>query len=130
MSPEQVQNSREVDHRTDLWSVGCVLYAALAGRAPHQHSTTIGQLLVATCTDRTPAPLLSEVAPWVPREIGEIVHGALEIPASARYPSATAMLDALRPFVPVGALAAEMLAESGERHVAAEVSAAGPDLGD
>ncbi len=123
MSPEQVQNSREVDHRTDLWSVGCVLYAALAGRAPHQHSTTIGQLLVATCT--TPAPLLSEVAPWVPREIGEIVHGALEIQASARYPSATAMLDALRPFVPVGALAAEMLAESGERHVAAEVSPRG-----
>ena len=32
--PEQVKSSRDVDHRTDLWSAASVLYAMLAGRAP------------------------------------------------------------------------------------------------
>ena len=49
MSPEQVQSSRDVDHRTDLWSLGSALYAALAGRAPHEHLASVGQLLVAVC---------------------------------------------------------------------------------
>jgi serine/threonine-protein kinase len=113
MSPEQVQSSRDVDHRTDLWSLGCVLYAALAGRAPHQHLSSLGQLFVAICV--SPPPPLSEVAPWLPPEVARAVHVALEIDPAARYPSAEAMLDALRPLVPSPALFEEMLLPSGER---------------
>jgi eukaryotic-like serine/threonine-protein kinase len=112
MSPEQVQSSRDVDHRTDLWSLGCVLYASLAGRAPHQHLASIGQLLVAICV--SPAPPLAEIAPWVPPAIADVVGAALEIDPDLRYPSAAAMRDALRPLVPSGALDLEMLVPSGE----------------
>jgi hypothetical protein len=113
MSPEQVQSSRDVDHRTDLWSLGCVLYAALAGRAPYQHHGSLGQLFIAICT--SPAPPLAEVAPWLPPEIVRAVHGALEIDPGARYASAAAMLDALRPLVASTAISEEMLVPAGER---------------
>jgi serine/threonine-protein kinase len=115
MSPEQVQSTKDVDHRTDLWSLGSVLYAALVGRAPHQHLGSLGQLLVAVCV--TPAPRLAEIAPWVSAEVAEVVHRALEIRADARYPSAAAMLDAVARLLPDpdGALSEEALASSGER---------------
>ncbi len=112
MSPEQVQSSRDVDHRADLWSLGSVLYAAIAGRAPHQHLATLGQLLVAVCV--SPPPPLAEVAPWVAPAVAVAIHGALQIPPDARYPSASAMLAALRPLVPSGALTAADLVSSGE----------------
>jgi serine/threonine protein kinase len=124
MSPEQVQSSKDVDHRTDLWSLGSVLYAALAGRAPHQHLVSLGQLLVAVCV--TPAPRLSEIAPWVSPEIAEVVHRAIEIRADARYGSAAVMLEAIAQLVPEGALCEEMLASSGERPRAVMASSMPP----
>jgi eukaryotic-like serine/threonine-protein kinase len=124
MSPEQVQSSRDVDHRADLWSLGSVIYAALTGRAPHQHLASLGQLLVAVCV--SPPPPLAEVAPWVPPAIADAVHRALEIPPEARYPSAAAMLDALRALVPSGALTSEMLVSSGESPRPARVSSLPP----
>jgi eukaryotic-like serine/threonine-protein kinase len=124
MSPEQVQSSRDVDHRTDLWSLGSALYAALAGRAPHEHLASVGQLLVAVCV--SPPPHLSEVAPWVPREVAEVVHRALAIRRDARYPSAAAMLEAIRRLVPSGALGVEMLVSSGEQPRAVDSSSSPP----
>jgi eukaryotic-like serine/threonine-protein kinase len=124
MSPEQVQSSRDVDHRADLWSLGSVLYAALAGRAPHQHLASLGQLLVAVCI--APPPPLAEVAPWVHPAIAGAVHRALQIPADDRYASAAAMLDALRPLVPSGALTGEMLVPSGESARPVRVSSLPP----
>jgi serine/threonine-protein kinase len=113
MSPEQVQNSRDVDHRSDLWSLGCALYAALAGRAPHQHITTFGKLLVAICV--SPPPPLSQVAPWVPLEIAAIVHRALSLQPEARFPSARAMQSAIHAILPPGALTEAKLAPLRER---------------
>jgi serine/threonine-protein kinase len=121
MSPEQVQNSRDVDHRSDIWSLGSALYCALAGRAPHQHATSVGQLLVAICTAAPPP--LAEVAPWVPPEVAKVVSLALERRPADRYPSAGAMLDAIRELVPAGpALAEDMLtSKSGPRPSTAKV---------
>jgi eukaryotic-like serine/threonine-protein kinase len=108
MSPEQVQNSKDVDHRTDLWSLGSTLYCALSGRPPHADAGSVGKLILAICG--VPAPPLHEVAPWVPPEVAEVVHRAAAIPRDERYPSAAAMLDALRPLVPGDpALREEML---------------------
>ncbi|HSN97317.1 MAG TPA: serine/threonine-protein kinase [Candidatus Nanopelagicales bacterium] len=113
MSPEQVESSRDVDHRTDIWSLGSVLYATLAGRAPYEHLGSLGQLLVAICISAPPP--LSEIAPWVPAAIADVVHRALTLAPGARTPSAVAMLDAIRRLVPSGALREEMLVASGER---------------
>lgn len=111
MSPEQVQDSRRVDARTDLWSLGSVLYAALAGHAPHQHLSTIGQLLVAICVH--PAKPLVSVAPWVPGDIAAIVHRTLEIDPAARYASAKEMLASIERFVTDGPLVEDDLLSSG-----------------
>jgi serine/threonine protein kinase len=113
MSPEQIQNSREVDHRTDLWSLGCVLYAALSGRAPHQHLTSLGQLLVAICVSKPP-PLL-DVAPWVPPEVAAVIHRALQLDPEARFPTAAAMLEAVRALGRAETIVEDMLTSSGRR---------------
>jgi serine/threonine-protein kinase len=108
MSPEQVQSSKDVDARADVWSLGCVLYATIAGRAPHQDIESLGRLVIAICS--TPAPPLRDVAPGVPEEVAAVVHRALAIDPKGRTPSAAAMLEAIRALSPGGlALHEEML---------------------
>ncbi len=124
MSPEQVQDSRRVDARTDLWSLGSVLYAALAGHAPHQHLSTIGQLLVAICVH--PAKPLVNVAPWVPADIAAIVHRTLEIDPAARYSSAKEMLASIERFVTDGPLVEDDLLSSGTGFRAVYLSSTPP----
>jgi serine/threonine protein kinase len=127
MSPEQVQNSRDVDPRTDLFSLGCVLYAALAGRAPHQHLSSIGQLLVAICVSS--APPLRDVAPWVSREVAALVHRALELRPDQRFPTAAAMLQAILQLAPSSELGPDLLVSSGSSPRAAGTSHPPPTPG-
>jgi eukaryotic-like serine/threonine-protein kinase len=107
LSPEQLQSSKDVDARTDLWSLGSALYCALAGKAPYEHISAPFRLVIAICT--SPPRPLREYAPWVTPEVAEIVHRALARKPDDRYPSAAAMLEALRPHIPGDfALRAEM----------------------
>lgn len=100
MSPEQVQSSTNVDQRSDLWSLGSTLYCALAGSAPFQYIKTMGKLVFCIC--ETPVPPLATRAPWVPREVAQVVHRALEISEQRRHASASAMLNAIRSLLPDG----------------------------
>jgi serine/threonine-protein kinase len=110
MSPEQVQSSKDVDARADVWSLGSVLYAAMAGRAPHQGIASLGKLVVTICG--TPAPPLRDFARGVPEEVAAVVHRALAIDPDERWSSATAMLEAIRALSPGGVmLPEEMLPE-------------------
>lgn len=112
MSPEQVLDSKEVDHRADLWSLGSTLYCALAGSAPHQEIASIGQLIRAICD--SPAPQLQERAAGISPEVAAVVHRALAIPRDERWADATAMLEAIQALVPEGlALREEMLVGLG-----------------
>jgi serine/threonine-protein kinase len=60
MSPEQIRTEKELDARTDVWSLGVLVYRALLGRLPFV-STTFAGLCVAICEARYPPP--SELAP-------------------------------------------------------------------
>jgi eukaryotic-like serine/threonine-protein kinase len=100
MSPEQVRGSKEIDYRTDLWSLGIVLYHALSGRVPHGDVEGFGELIMALCSE-APRPV-QRFAPWVPKEVAAVVHGALGIDPDHRYPSAAAMLDAIKPLLAGG----------------------------
>jgi serine/threonine-protein kinase len=109
MSPEQAKGLRTIDHRTDIWSLGAVLYQALTGRTPHHDKETLGQLIIAICSE-APAPV-QDYAPWVSPELAGVVNGTLTMDVAQRIPSAPALLDALRALQPSGfALHDHMLA--------------------
>ncbi|WP_437566183.1 serine/threonine-protein kinase [Sorangium sp. So ce542] len=97
MSPEQARGIKDIDHRTDLWSLGVVLYRALAGRTPTEDVRSVGELITALVAD-LPAPV-QDFAPWVPPEIAAVIDGALQYQPADRYPSASAMRDALLPLL-------------------------------
>ncbi len=99
MSPEQALGPKNIDHRSDLWSLGVVLYEALTGRTPHDVET-VGALILAICTK--PARPLSDVAPHARTSTGAIVKKMLEIDTGQRYANATDLLDDLKKSLPSG----------------------------
>jgi serine/threonine-protein kinase len=62
MSPEQVRGTREVDHRSDLWSLAVVAYQCLAGQLPFD-SQALGEMFAQIMYEPIPVP--STVAPWL-----------------------------------------------------------------
>ncbi len=100
MSPEQARGVRALDHRTDLWSLGVVLFRCLTGHMPHEDVTAIGEFIIMLCSE-APVPVQS-LSPWVPAEIAEIVEDALRIDRDQRYASAEVMLAVMRARLPGG----------------------------
>src|SRR5206468_2546925 len=92
MSPEQAQG-REVDQRTDLWSLGVVFYEMLSGQLPFTGDREASILF--SVVHEQPKPL-RDAAPGVRREFEQIVHRALQKDLAARYHTATEMLEDLR----------------------------------
>jgi eukaryotic-like serine/threonine-protein kinase len=92
MSPEQARGSA-VDARSDIWSLGCLLYEMLAGRSPFAGATTTDVLVA--ILDREPAPL-AEVVPRVPAELGWIIAKMLRKNPDERYRTSEEVLGDLR----------------------------------
>jgi hypothetical protein len=84
MSPEQARGE-PVDHRTDLFSLGCVLYAACTGRPPFRAPTSYG-VLRKIC-ESEPRPV-REINPSVPVWLARVVGRLLAKEPSRRYASA------------------------------------------
>jgi eukaryotic-like serine/threonine-protein kinase len=99
MSPEQAAELKSIDPRTDLWSMGGVLYEALTERTPYAHVESLIQLYREIASG-PPRPV-QDFAPWVPRDVAAIVHGAM-CDRAERFPSAAAMLDAIVKLLPGG----------------------------
>ncbi|MFD9407886.1 FtsK/SpoIIIE domain-containing protein [Streptomyces sp. NPDC059989] len=92
MSPEQAQASA-LDHRSDLYSLGCVLYALITGRPPFSAAGRIS-MLVKHVTERPVPP--SHLDPRLPAGWDELVLALLERDQRARPQSADEVRDLLR----------------------------------
>ena len=92
MSPEQSRGERELTGRSDVYSLGCVVYEMLAGVPPFTAPTT--QALVARHLLESP-PRLSDVRPDVPLHVEQAVARALAKEPADRFQTAGELADAL-----------------------------------
>lgn len=127
MSPEQAQALPDVDGRSDLYSVGAILFECLSGRPPHT-GESYEQVILSICM--RDAPDLRAIEPSVPKNVAEFVGRALTRDRNARFRDAGRMLAALhdvapeeRKRVPVDAEYGPTLLSVGV-DVAAEISVA------
>jgi serine/threonine-protein kinase len=92
MSPEQITAVKEIDHRSDIYSLGCVLYECLAGRPPFtspNEATVLQQHLT------EPVPDLRILRADAPAYLASTIAKALAKSPSDRWPSAVAMREAV-----------------------------------
>jgi serine/threonine-protein kinase len=102
MSPEQVLGTKDVDHRSDIWSLGVVLYKCLSARTPFDDRDTVGQLIVSIV--QAVPPSVQDFAPWVAPDVARLVARALRQKPADRFQSAQEMADAIRALLPSGEL--------------------------
>jgi serine/threonine protein kinase len=84
MSPEQAQGFA-VDERTDVWSLGLVLYEMLSGRPAYPELPTYEQFIIHLVSN--PPDPIREGAPWIPDDLASVVHAAVEHDLTKRIQS-------------------------------------------
>jgi serine/threonine protein kinase len=95
-APEQLREAIAADARSDVWSLGVILFELLTGRTPFEGSAA--SVIAKVMTDPVPWPL--EIVPELPPELARLVLRALKRNPSERFQTMREMADALAPFGP------------------------------
>lgn len=95
MSPEQITSAWSVDQRSDVWSLGVILYEAIAGVPPFKEDI-IPELWRKIRLEDPPA--LTELRPDCPEELSEVIFKCLEKDPAKRYGDLSALARDLAPF--------------------------------
>jgi serine/threonine protein kinase len=93
MSPEQVKGQGTVDHRADLWALGCMAYECLTGRPVWNTEQGVAMTFAAIAASQLPVP--SQVRPDLPPAFDGWFKKALERDPNARFQSAKELAEAL-----------------------------------
>ena len=97
MSPEQMQQTRSVDHRTDIYALGIALYELLAGKQPY-YADTLPQLCAEILTG-TPTPIKT-LRPEIPDGLAWVMEKAYARDKGQRHQSIADFVVALAPYAP------------------------------
>ncbi len=108
VAPEQIQG-RGVDHRSDVYALGCVLYDCLTGSVPYPRDSTMASLW-AHVHEVPPRP--SDVRPGLPLTFDAVIARALAKAPDERYQTAGGLALAARKAIPVSAAAATTVADT------------------
>jgi serine/threonine-protein kinase len=92
MSPEQAAGEREIDGRSDIYSLGVVTYQMVTGELPFQSPSVPALLMKQISEEPTP---VEQKRPDIPRELGQTVMRCLEKDPERRWPTADALRRAL-----------------------------------
>jgi serine/threonine-protein kinase len=92
MSPEQCRGTGEVDFRTDIYALGCLLFAMVAGRPPFL-GTGVGEIIGKHIYEQPPRP--REIVPAISPALEGVILRALEKDPARRHPSMRAFAAAL-----------------------------------
>jgi serine/threonine protein kinase len=95
ISPEQARNPRQIDTRSDIYSLGCTLYHMISGQVPFP-APSLPEKLIAHQTSE-PEPLDSLV-PGLPAGLSAVVHKMMSKRPENRYPRPSAAARALEPY--------------------------------
>ncbi len=99
MSPEQWGAAGGVvDHQTDLWAVGIILFEMVAGH--HPLAPRAGWDLMVTGVLQEPMPSVRGACPNLPDELADVIDRCLQKPKQQRFATARELLDALEPLLP------------------------------
>ncbi|MGH7586564.1 MAG: protein kinase domain-containing protein [Gemmatimonadales bacterium] len=93
MSPEQTAGARELDGRSDLYSLACTLYEMLAGAPPFQ-GPSVARLVFQHLAE--PAPVITRIRPTVPASVSAALQRALAKTPEERFDTVEAFAGALR----------------------------------
>jgi len=93
MSPEQAQGLENIDHRSDIYALGCMLFEMISGRPPYV-GQSIGKVIQQHL--QAPIPSLRAERPEAPEALDRILTKALAKDRAGRYQTADEMVEALR----------------------------------
>ena len=116
MSPEQIRSASKVDHRTDLWSLGVILYELLTGKTPYHGDARSVIAQIVSDPVRPPTVLVPDLPPSL---VGTVMK-ALHKDPDKRFQSAMDLRDALEgygDFEPITSVIARLPPQSVPRRI-------------